>query len=402
MRRRDTITAIGFLLLLAAGLGMLATAFFGGEGHLERLLKTAWAERNPQAVLEGAESAANQDLDRKHLFIQLYGGVQRLTLRRVVEDPVEENAVAKLSTGALNFVTLTGVPWYSPETDENAAATAAFSQALERLNIPYRYLAAPQKIQRGVDMLPAGVSEAGNRNADRFLEDLDRAGVAYTDLRPLFEENGVYEAWFFRTDHHWRPEAAFFAWQHLAGVLEEAYGFSTDPALLDESNWDRRVLEEFFLGSQGKRVGSLYAGVDDITLYTPKFDTDFTYACPAYGMERNGPFSESVCFPERVARRDWFGENPYVYYAGGDYPLASIVNRKNPSGPRIVLLRDSFACALTPFLALSCSELVTIDLRYFSGDLPETIAGLEPDLVLTLYTAGTTSNPALFQFGSFS
>ena len=402
MRRRDTITAIGFLLLLAAGLGMLATSFFGGEGHLEHLLKTAWAERDLPAVLEGAESAANRDLDREHLFIQLYGGVQRLALRRVVEDPVEENSVVKLSTGALNFVTLTAVPWYSPETDANAAATADFAQALQRLDIPYRYLAAPQKIRRDTDMLPTGVVEAGNRNASRFLEDLDRAGVAYTDLRPLFEENGVYEDWFFRTDHHWKPEAAFFAWQHLAGVLEEEYGLTTDTALLEEDNWDRQVLEDFFLGSQGKRVGSLYAGVDDITLYTPKFDTELTYTCPFYAMERSGPFSESVCFPERVARRDWFGENPYVYYAGGDYPLASIVNHKNPSGPRIVLLRDSFACALTPFLALSCSELTTVDLRYFSGDLLETIAGLEPDLVLTLYTAGTTSNPALFQFGSFS
>ena len=41
---------------------------------------------------------------------------------------------------------------------------------------------------------------------------------------------------------------------------------------------------------------------------------------------------------------------------------------------------------------------VTIDLRHFSGNLLDTIAGLEPDLVLTLYTAGTTSNSALFQF----
>jgi hypothetical protein len=53
----------------------------------------------------------------------------------------------------------------------------------------------------------------------------------------------------------------------------------------------------------------------------------------------------------------------------------------------VVLLRDSFACALTPFLALSCSELTTIDLRYFEGDLLDTIAGLEPDIALTLYTA---------------
>ena len=76
----------------------------------------------------------------------------------------------------------------------------------------------------------------------------------------------------------------------------------------------------------------------------------------------------------------------------------SITNHNNPDGPRIVMLRDSFACALTPFLALSCSELVTIDLRYFEGDLLDTIGSYDPDLVLTLYTASTTGLENMFQF----
>ena len=157
------------------------------------------------------------------------------------------------------------------------------------------------------------------------------------DLRPLFEENGIYSNWFFRTDHHWKPEAAFFAWQALTDELEERYGLAADPVFLtDPANWDTRVLEHFFLGSQGKRVGSLYAGADDITLYTPKFDSELTYSCPAYGFTRTGPFETSVCFPERVARQDWFNGNPYTYYAGGDYPIATITNHKNPDGPRVV------------------------------------------------------------------
>ncbi len=399
MRRRDTLTAVCFLAALAAGLVLLVSSCFGGEGHLEALLKTAWRERDPQAVLDGAEQAANQDLDRDHLFIQLYGGVQRLSGRRVMEDPVSSNTVVKLSTGALNFANLQANPQASPQAGINAAATAAFAQGLEALDIPYRFLLAPQKIGRGQALLPPGVSENGNATADRFLAGLAEAGVDATDLRPLFEERGAYAGWFFRTDHHWRPEAAFLAWQSLTGLLEEEYGFAADPSLTDEANWEQTVLEDFFLGSQGKRVGSLYAGTDDFTVYTPRFDTDLSYTCPFYAIDRSGPFQQSVCFPERIERRDWFGGNPYTYYAGGDYPLATIVNRKHPDGPRIVLLRDSFACALTPFLALSCSELVTIDLRYFQGDLTQTIAELEPDLVLTLCTASTTGNEAIFQYG---
>ena len=134
MRRRDTITAVGFLGLLAAGLLLLATAFFGGEGQLEHLLKSAWAERDLQAVLEGAEAAANRDLDRDHLFIQLYGGVQRLTARRVVEDVVSENSVVRLSTGALHFIDMQDRPALA-EAEANAADTAAFAQDLDRKSV---------------------------------------------------------------------------------------------------------------------------------------------------------------------------------------------------------------------------------------------------------------------------
>ena len=399
MRRRNTITAAVFLLAVAAGFVLLAASFFGGEGKFETLLKGFVRDKDVMAFVDGAESAVNQDLDREHWFIQLYGGVQRLSGRRIVEDAVSENTVVKLSTGALNFVDLDGQAGAGPQVKENAAATADFARALEELGIPYLYLCAPQKLQRGVQLLPEPLAESGNASADVLLAELARRETDYLDLRPLFESNGIYANWFFRTDHHWKPETAFFAWQELTEVLADRYGFPADPALTDPASWRTEVLEDFFLGSQGKRVGSLYGGVDDFTLYIPRFDTDLTYACPSYGFTRTGAFETSVCFPERVAERDWFNGNPYTYYAGGDYPLATITNHNNPDGPRIVLLRDSFACALTPFLALSCSELVTIDLRYFQGDLLETVAAYSPDLVLTLYTAGTAGLEEMFAYG---
>ena len=399
MKRRNTITALLFLLLTAAGLTLVLTAFVGGEGKLEGLLKSAVRERDPGAVLSEAESAVNSDLDRDHLFIQLYGGVQRLSGRRVIQDMVAGNTVAKLSTGALNFVNLGTAGQVDQEAvGRRAQATAELAAKLEVRGIPYLYIAAPQKIQRGAELLPRGLEESGNATCDAYLAELDRLGVDYLDLRPVFESNGIYSNWFFRTDHHWKPEAAFFAWQYLSGELDLRYGYETPSILTNPNNWSTRVLDDFFLGSQGKRVGSLYAGVDDFTIYTPKFDTNLTYTNSDGSFDRSGPFAQSVCFPERVAERDWFNGNPYTYYSGGDYAMATMVNHNNPKGPKVVLLRESFSCALAPFLALSCSELTTIDLRYFSGDLMDTIRELEPDLVLTLYTASSTGLDNMFNF----
>lgn len=399
MKRHDTITALLFLLLTAVGLVLVATSFLGGEGKLETLLKTTVRERDPMVLLEGAESAVNSDLDRDHLFIQLYGGVQHLSGRRVIQDMVAGNTVAKLSTGALNFVNLGAAA--QPDqaaVDARAEATAEFAGALEELGVPYLYVAAPQKIQRGGDTLPKGLEENGNATCDAYLEGLDRLGVDYIDLRPLFESNGIYSNWFFYTDHHWKPEAAFFAWQYLAGELDVRYGIETPSILTDPNNWQTTVLEDFFLGSQGKRVGSLYAGVDDFTIYTPKFDTNLTYVNSDGSFNRSGPFEQSVCFPERVAEKDWFNGNPYTYYSGGDYGMATMINHNNPDGPKVVLLRESFSCTMAPFLSLSCSELTTIDLRHFTGDLMETMEELEPDLVLTLYTASTAGLDNMFEF----
>ena len=399
MKRRNTITALQFLLLTAAGLTLVLTAFVGGEGKLEGLLKSAVRERDPGAVLSEAESAVNSDLDRDHLFIQLYGGVQRLSGRRMIQDMVAGNTVAKLSTGALNFVNLGTAGQVDQEAvGRRAQATAELAAKLEVRGIPYLYIAAPQKIQRGAELLPRGLEESGNATCDAYLAELDRLGVDYLDLRPVFESNGIYSNWFFRTDHHWKPEAAFFAWQYLSGELDLRYGYETPSILTNPNNWSTRVLDDFFLGSQGKRVGSLYAGVDDFTIYTPKFDTNLTYTNSDGSFDRSGPFAQSVCFPERVEERDWFNGNPYTYYSGGDYAMATMVNHNNPKGPKVVLLRASFSCALAPFLALSCSELTTIDLRYFSGDLMDTIRELEPDLVLTLYTASSTGLDNMFNF----
>ncbi len=393
--RKETITALLFLLTLLGVLLYLGNLFLGGESAFRTALGAL--RRDPgsfPAFVTEAEGELNEDLDREHAFIQLYGGFQRLTGRRVIEDVNQDAQVVKLSDGALNFSYLTGAPM---DVSGLAESVNGLKDALAEREIPLLYVAAPQKVQDS-SLLPVGLTDYNNQNADQLLSALEEHGTDTVDLRPLFAETGRYADYFFRTDHHWKPEGAFLAWQHLAGVLEEDYGIGTNPAYTDEGNYEKVVYEDFFLGSQGKRVGTLYAGTDGITEYIPKFETSFTYECPSYPFTRTGTWEESLLFPERVAERDLFNGNPYTLYAGGDYPLATITNHMDPNGKKVVLLRESFSCALTPFLALSCSELTTIDLRYFQGGLMETLEEIDPDLVIVLYCVSSLGNQALFQF----
>ena len=337
------------------------------------------------------ETTAQQTIPGYHNVIELNTLFQMALGKNVIEDAADDKVV-RLKNGMLTFVC------DPADVTDSINGILNLKKVCDENDTQLLYIQAPQKISKFDPELPAGVQDYGNEIADSFLQGID-GKIPYIDLREKIYDAGInqYDL-FFKTDHHWTPEGAFWCWGKVAQTLKSDYGFAFDDKITNMDSYTVKTYPDWFLGSQGKRTGSLYAGADDITEYIPKFETDFTYASPSFAAPRTGPFSQSLLFPERVAQRDWFGGNPYTLYAGGDYGIATITNHLNPEGKHIVLLRESFSCALTPFLALSCGELTTIDLRYFDGDLMSILRELEPDLVMSLYCVSSISNQDLFSF----
>lgn len=365
---------------------------------------TPWPERVAEKTA-AAEDAVQDALTDQHLLIQLYGGFQALSGRTLVEDHADPTySVARLDSGLLAFPT-DGVT----DPAAQAAALKRLQHALDDRGISLLYLQAPGKLEPDREGLPYGVTDTSNRNADALLAALDEADVDYLDFRQtLRDAGGDWDNWFYTTDHHWNQEGAFAAFQALCDKLGDydqtlpvSRGEKRRPIVLDEK-WQQRdsyeisTFRDFFLGSQGKRVGSLYAGMDDFALWVPKSPTLLRYdaATPA----RHGGAEDTVLYPQRLEEQDPFAGNPYTYYAGGDYGFTRIKNYYNPQGPKVLLVRDSFACAITPFLAYSCSELVIVDPRYFQGDFLTYANWVGPDVVLVLYSPGTLRADAAFSF----
>ena len=170
----------------------------------------------------------------------------------------------------------------------------------------------------------------------------------------------------------------------FTAALAQEHGFTPFEQGLNEGQFARLTYEDLFLGSQGKRVGTLFGGADDFELLTPNFDTAFTFTVAGQGTVRSGSMEETILFPERVAKKDYYNGNPYTYYSGGDYGLLTIVNHLNTDGPVILLVRDSMACAVTPFMASACSTLVQVDTRYYDGDPAQLALQLGVDMVVVL------------------
>lgn len=366
---------------------------------------TPWP-RQLSAQADRAEARVTKALENDHSLIQLFGAYQDFSERTVVEDTADpQYTVVRLPDGSLTFVGQDE----KVRADAQAAQLLRLQTALEERDISLLYIQAPSKLDPEDTRLPYGVTDPSNGCADRLLAALEEHGVDALDLRrTLKDAGGAWEDWFYRTDHHWTTEAAFTCFQDIVQKLEGyeqtvKVGLGTKRQAIhiparytDPASYRQEVLPGYFLGSQGKRVGSLYAGVDDFTLWAPSFPTLLHYAVSA-DLDRFGGLEDTLLFSQRVETRDFFGANPYTYYSGGDYPIARITNYYNPQGPRVLLIRDSFACPVTPFLALCASELTTIDPRTYSGDLLRYIDAAKPDVVLILYSSGMVRSDTYYR-----
>ena len=79
-------------------------------------------------------------------------------------------------------------------------------------------------------------------------------------------------------------------------------------------------------------------------------------------------------------------------------------NNLNTHGKKVLLIRDSFACAFAPFLSLQTRELHICDVRdgdYYVGDklnMKDYIQQIKPDYVLVLYASLNNISDSRYNF----
>ena len=254
-------------------------------------------------------------------------------------------------------------------------------------------------------LLPEGVEDYGNENADALLSLLADGGVNTLDLRPALSSTPEQaEETFFRTDHHWNYTAAFTGTQLILDQLralfpQENFNFQ----YADLSLWEAHTYADWFLGTHGKRTGPYYGGTDDITYYTPGFETDILYINPSEREVLRGDFAETIVHSEKIDERDYYNTSPYCVYIGADYPLVLIRNPGAPNDLRLLLIKDSFTLPLMGYLSTMFQEIDVIDPRYSSLNIAEYVQYRQPDLVVQMLFPRTQSdNPEEFDYGSIA
>ena len=222
------------------------------------------------------------------------------------------------------------------------------------------------------DKLPAnapGLDE--NAHLDEMYSAVQAAGGNVFDMRETLGSHAE-EYIFYRTDHHWTSLGAYYGYTGLATAL----GYTPVPL----NDYTETVRSTEFYGTVFSSSGVRWVRPDTISTYVP--DDGITVASHTYDNKGN-PVEE----PRQLYDTSFLSvKDKYSMFLGGNQPLGVVKNANNPDGPRLLIIRDSYADSLVPFLTPHFSEIHLLDLRYYKLSIADYIAQNGIDQALVLYS----------------
>ncbi len=163
-------------------------------------------EKEREELAADINDAVTEYVAGKHGFVDAYGYVQ-LLLGKEEEGNFE---VVKDREGKLHYTYFAeGIK----DTGEYARRAGRLRRMLKAEGTELLYVMPPDKFIAGHTQLSAGLPyHMANETADDFLRRLEGEDVDALDLRKDLTDSGMeLSRVFYRTDHHWRTETAFWA-----------------------------------------------------------------------------------------------------------------------------------------------------------------------------------------------
>lgn len=250
----------------------------------------------------------------------------------------------------------------------NVGYIEEFAQHMRsRLNVPTTVLVAPSTGYICADKLPAVHKEYHDNELFTEMSTILQA-ADFVDIREsLKAEYANGNQVFYRTDHHWTTRGAYTAYKSLSKALD----FTPN----SESIYEKSTYPDFY-GTTWSTSGYWLNPPDEIEVWdNPENDVEVT-----------------VVDGEATVHRDMFyythlsEDDKYPVFLDGNHPYTVIKNKKASSKDTLLVVKDSFAHSLVPFLADHYAEIIMVDMRYYSMPLQPIIEKEGVDRVLFLYS----------------
>lgn len=175
------------------------------------------------------------------------------------------------------------------------------------------------------------------------------------------------EQLYYRTDHHWTTQGAYLAYLQYCKSL----GLTQVP----EEAYEKTTVSGFY--------GTTYS--TGAFWNTPPDNIEFWE-----NRSNLGAVSVKITESDKTKEHDGYfflehldEADKYPTFLDGNHALVEIKNEKAENG-KLLVIKDSFAHAIVPFLSEHYSEIVMVDLRYYKKPISDLVKqyGIQDCLVL--------------------
>ena len=269
----------------------------------------------------------------------------------------------------------------APSGDELEQKVGFVNKLGANLDVPVYFSLVPDKSFVLADLLPANAPNVDDGSTIEEAQALCGDKVTYIDLRTML--TGERDA-FYRTDHHWTTMGARLAFQRLMSGMNLVRPIAAEDLNgLSYQGLPYTEVSGSFYGTTYSASGAGWVEPDSICTVIPEGGTKGNVTVTRY--PEGEPIEGGLYYPEKLAVKD-----KYAYFLGGNQPLCVIKNPDAASG-KLLVIRDSYADSLAPFLAEEFQEVHLFDLRYNNLSLKQYVADNGIDQVLVLYSAANFS-----------
>lgn len=202
-------------------------------------------------------------------------------------------------------------------------------------------------------------------NADQFYKQADQQlkQTKYLDIRSLLLHSVSDDQLYFKTDHHWTMYAAYLAYTSWCSVQEH----TTMPL----SHFIPKCVSTDFFGTLYSKAPDFHTHPDHLFLPSNVPEAEVTIDFKSV---------ESIYNYDKLDTKDKYG----VYF-GGNFGRIDIHTKNSSHNKSLVVIKDSFANSLIPFLIADYAHITMIDFRYYNSPISKLLMEIQPDETLVIY-----------------
>ena len=347
--------------------------------NLAQAPKLSWKTFTSGDFMEDAEDYVNDQIIGRDFWVALKAWSERISGKQEnngIYFAKEDTLISRVDTPSWEDIPAQG----DTLPQQGLQTRAEYVNALvNNVDVPVYFGIIPSAAEIWSDRLPEGAPTADEKAIiDRLY------GTVQTHTVDLY--SALYqhreEALYYRTDHHWTSLGAYYGYT----ALMDAMGLEVVP--LDESQ--KVTVSEDFYGTLFSSSGVRWLPPDHIDRYI----SDEGVTVTAYP---NGtPEAGSLYVDSYLEVKD-----KYSSFLGGNKPLC-VIQTEHTDAPKVLVIRDSYADSLAPFLTQNFSEIHLFDPRYNLNSVKNYVAENQIDSVVVLYSISnfTAAGNNLFVLGS--